>query len=123
MKTGKLFAAIVAAVFLSSGYAFASSDPSVAAYKKAADYYHKLEGSNKNVSRRQLERSLELFKAIYKKYPRAAKTPEAIFMSGQLHGDLYYRYHRKVDKQSALTIYRVLVRTYPDHSLADPRGI
>ncbi len=119
MKTAQLIAAIITAVIFSTGYAFASSDPSVAAYKKAADYYHKLEGSNKNVSRRELERSLELFKAIYKKYPRAAKTPEAIFMSGQLHGDLYNRYHRKVDKQSALTVYRVLVRTYPNHSLAD----
>lgn len=119
MKTGRLFTAVLFAVFISSGYAFATPDHSVAAYKKAADYYHKLGGANKNVSRRELERSLEMFKAIYKKYPRAAKTPEAIFMSGQLHGDLYNRYHRKVDKENALTIYRILVRSYPDNALAD----
>ncbi|MBI5638166.1 MAG: N-acetylmuramoyl-L-alanine amidase [Nitrospinae bacterium] len=119
MKISQIFAAILLAVFISSGYADAAPDRSVAAYKQAADYYHKLGGANKNVSRRELERNLEMFKAIYKKYPRGAKTPEALFMSGQLHGDLYTRYHRKVDKQNALTIYRVLVRTYPDHALAD----
>lgn len=119
MKISQIFAAILLAVFISSGYASAAPDRSAAAYKKAADYYHKLGVANKNVSRRELERNLEMFKAIYKKYPRAAKTPAALFMSGQLHGDLYTRYHRKVDKESALTIYRVLVRTYPDNPLAD----
>ncbi len=118
-KTSRIAAAILAAICLSYGYAAAAPDHSVAAYKKAADYYHRLMGAKKNVSRRELERSLEMFKAVYKKYPRAAKTPEAIFMSGQLHGDLYYRYQRKIDKENALTIYRILVRSFPDHPLAD----
>lgn len=119
MKTSKALAIIFLGIFISSSYASAAPDPSLAPYKKAAEYYHKLEGAKKNVSRRELERSLEMFKAVYKKYPRAAKTPSAIFMSGQLHGDLYARYHRKVDKESALTIYRILVRSYPDSPLAD----
>lgn len=119
MKTSKALAIIFLGIFISSSYATAAPDPSLAPYKKAANYYHKLEGGKKNVSRRELERSLEMFKAVYKKYPRAAKTPAAIFMSGQLHGDLYGRYHRKVDKESALTIYRILVRSYPDNPLAD----
>lgn len=110
---------ILLGLCLSSSYASASTDPSLAPYKKAASYYHNLVVNKKNVSRKELERSLEMFKSVYKKYPRSAKTPEAIFMSGQLHGDLYNRYHRKVDKESALTIYRILVRSYPDNPLAD----
>lgn len=119
MKTKLTVTIILLGMFISSSYAIAAIDPSLAPYKKAANYYHKLEPAKKNVGRRELERSLEMFKSVYKKYPRSAKTPEAIFMSGQLHGDLYGRYHRKVDKESALTIYRILVRSFPDNPLAD----
>lgn len=118
-NTSRVLATLLLGVLLSSGSATAAPDNSVAAYKKAADYYHKLGGAKKNAGRRELERNLEMFKAVYKKYPRAAKTPEAIFMSGQLHGDLYSRYHRRIDKENALTIYRLLVRSYPGNALAD----
>ncbi len=119
MKIVKILAIILVCFGISAGYAYSAVDNSAKEYKKAANFYHKLMGSPKKASRADLEKNLGLFKAIYKKYPRGAKTPEAIYMSGLLHGELYTRYHRNIDKDNAVTVYRMLVRTYPRSSLAD----
>ncbi len=114
----------VALVFLAvsagvAGAAGASSDKSVVAYKKAADRYRALKARGKNGSRGDLEKCLGGFKAIYSNYPRGSKTPDALYMTGHIYSELYKRYRKSVDKDNALTIYRVLVRGYPNHHLSD----
>ena len=108
-------------VFLAAcaGAAFASPDKSAVAYKKAADQYRAVKLRGKNVSRGDLEKSLGKFKEIYAKYPRGSKTPDALYMTGRIYSELYKRHRKPVDRENALTLYRVLVRGYPNHPLAD----
>ncbi|MBI3794956.1 MAG: N-acetylmuramoyl-L-alanine amidase [Nitrospinae bacterium] len=99
--------------------AAARPDKSTAMYKTAAEHYRGLKPAQKKSTRAPLEKSLAKFKEIYTKYPGGAKTPESIYMSGYIYGELYKYFHRQLDKENAVTIYRVLVRSYPNHPLAD----
>jgi len=119
MKLLKCLGFVLFFLALSAGYAIATSDSSAISYKKTADYYNRMKASNKNLTRKQLERGLKMFKEIYTKYPRGSKTPEALYMSGFIHEELFRNYHKQVDKDSAVTIYRILIRSYPNSSLAD----
>lgn len=102
-----------------AGYSYPSQDRSVDAYKKAADQFHKIKSSPKRSARGDWEKSLARFRQVYAKYPRGSKAPQALYMTGTIYSELYKRYKKKLDKDNAITIYRVFVRSYPNSSLAD----
>ncbi|MBI3581963.1 MAG: N-acetylmuramoyl-L-alanine amidase [Nitrospinae bacterium] len=114
-----VFLALFAVFAGAAAAAGASSDKSAAAYKKAADQYRALKSRGKSGSRADLEKCLGRFKAVYSNHPRGSKTPDALYMSGHIYSELYKRWRKSVDKDNALTIYRVLVRGYPNNPLSD----
>ncbi len=104
---------------LTASIAEAALDNSAKSYKKAADYYSKIVSSPKKFSRQKWEKSLNLFKDVYVKYPGGSKTSDALYMTGKVHHYLYKKYRRSSDRENAITIFRVLVRNFAKSKLAD----
>jgi N-acetylmuramoyl-L-alanine amidase len=119
MRLIKYFLLVLVLASVTADYSHASQDKSVDAYKKAADQYHKIKKSPKKTTRADLEKSLAKFKGVYTKYPGGSKSPQALYMSGSIYADLFRQYHKTVDKDNAITIYRVFVRSYQNNPLAN----
>ena len=106
-------------LIITAGSATAKADYSAAAYKKAADSYYQLIYSTKKFPRKKWMEAVNLFKKVYTENPRGKKTPEALFMTGRIYQFIYLRFGKSPDKENAVTIFRVLVRSYPFSSLSD----
>lgn len=119
MNTYKTIFAVLLATMFSASYAFPAPDRSSDAYKKAANFYNSLKNAGKKPSKAEWEKSLTRFKDVYSKYPRGSKTPEALYMSGLVNEELYKKHGSAKNKKSAVEYYRLLVRLFPESSLAD----
>lgn len=99
--------------------AFSAQGESALAYKKAADNYYLLIHSTKKFPRDEWTKAVELFKDVYTKNPKGSKTEKALFMTGRISQFMYLRFGKPSDMENAVTIFRVLVRSYPTSALAD----
>lgn len=61
---------------------------------------------------RSIQKSVELFRSIYDKYPNSDQAPVGLFMAGFVQAnDLH-------DYVAASETYKLFLKTYPDHELA-----
>ena len=115
----RVAAVVISLLLIIPGGAIAKPDRSAAAYKKAADSYFKLIYSPKKFPRDKWLESVKLFKKVYTDNPRGKKTPDALFMTGRIYQFMYLNFGKGPDRENAVTIFRVLVRSYPFSSLSD----
>jgi N-acetylmuramoyl-L-alanine amidase len=115
----RLTALGICLLIITAGGATAKTDRSAAAYKKAAESYYKLIYSPKKFPRQKWMEAVNLFKDVYINNPRGKKSPDALFMTGRIYQFMYLRFGKNPDKENAVTIFRVLVRSYPFNSLSD----
>ena len=114
-----MIALVISLLIITAGSATAKADRSPAAYKKAADFYYQLIYSPKKFPRKKWMEAVNLFKKVYIENPRGKKTPDALFMTGRIYQFIYLQFGKSPDKENAVTIFRVLVRSYPFSSLSD----
>ena len=115
----RLIAFGIGLLIITAGSATAKADRSPASYKKAADLYYQLIYSKKKFPRKKWMDAIGLFKKVYIENPRGKKTPDALFMTGRIYQFMYLQFGKSPDKENAVTIFRVLVRSYPFSSLSD----
>ena len=115
----RLIALGVGLLIITAGSATAKADRSPASYKKAADLYYQLIYSKKKFPRKKWMDAIGLFKKVYIENPRGKKTPDALFMTGRIYQFIYLQFGKSPDKENAVTIFRVLVRSYPFSSVSD----
>lgn len=119
MSRLRLIALGIGLLIVTAGTADAKADRSALAYKKAADVYYQLIYSPKKFPRKKWMEAVNLFKKVYTENPNGKKTPDALFMTGRIYQFMYLRFGKNPDKENAVTIFRVLVRSYPFNSLSD----
>lgn len=67
----------------------------------------------KNISENEsLQKSLELFKSVYDKYPNSEQAPMGLFMAG------FVQANELQDYDGATETYNTFLNAYPDHELA-----
>jgi len=67
----------------------------------------------KNIPETQsLQKSAELFRSIYEKYPQSQQAPMGLFMAGFVEANELHNFNAATDT------YNLFLKTYPDHELA-----
>jgi N-acetylmuramoyl-L-alanine amidase len=90
------------------------------AYDSAKKKLSVLNASEKQLSRRDCWLSvIESFATVYLEYPGYERSEDAVYMVGILYGRLYERSWVKKDLNKAVEAFSLLVRDYPDSTLAD----
>ena len=63
--------------------------------------------------------SIDRYEKIYKKYPKSAEAPWAMFRAAGMYVKLNNYSGRETDLDTALELYEKVTENYPDHRLAD----
>lgn len=89
-------------------------------YAKAMDSYKSLQASKKKKKyRHSWQKTISQFEVVYKKFPKSAKAPKALYIMGKLYYGLYGYSLRKDDLLQSINEYRRVVIKYPKSNLAD----
>jgi len=119
MRLFKNLPIIFISVLLTFSIVESAEDSSDMLYKKAADKYHSLLRFGKGLPRENWMESLKLFSKVYTKYPTGKKSSEALYMTGKIYKELYSRFKSGDDKENAVAIFRILIKSHSESSLAD----
>lgn len=96
-----------------------SSQP-VVLYSEAMSRYKSLQASKKKKKyRHSWQKTISQFEVVYKKFPKSAKAPKALYMMGKLYYGLYGYSLRKDDLLQSINEYRRVITKYPKSNLAD----
>ena len=83
-------------------------------FDRAEKCYTRLRQSTRKMKYRdKWQACIEKYKEVYQKDPSGPWAPAALYMSGELFGELYKRSYLKADKKEALDIYARVIRQYP----------
>jgi N-acetylmuramoyl-L-alanine amidase len=98
----------------------AVAEDGAGAYESAKKKLAALNASENQLSRRDCWLSvIESFSTVYLGYPAGERTDDAAYMVGTLYVRLYERSWVKKDLEKATEAFQLLIRDYPDSSLAD----
>ena len=89
-------------------------------YKKARDYFYRLERDRKESSRRQnWLNGVRNFRKIYLALPEGTLAPSCLYMMARMYRRMYDRFHHPLDLDEAIRSLNELTRRFPDSELAD----
>jgi N-acetylmuramoyl-L-alanine amidase len=98
----------------------AGAEDGAGAYESAKKKLAVLNGSEKQLSRRDCWLSvIESFGTVYLEYPAHEQADDAVYMVGILYGRLHERSWVRKDLEKAVEAFELLVRDYPNSTLAD----
>ncbi|MBI4620913.1 MAG: N-acetylmuramoyl-L-alanine amidase [Desulfobacterales bacterium] len=89
-------------------------------YQEAYQTFKSLEVSKaKRMSRTNWIYCAGKFENIYKKYPKASRTDDAVYMAGKVYQSLYRYSNKESDLNKAIQLYQRMIESYPESKLAD----
>ena len=89
-------------------------------YAKSMSRYKSLQASkDKKKYRHSWQKAISQFEVVYKKFPKSAEAPKALYMMGKLYYGLYGYSLLKDDLLQSINEYRRVVTKYPKSNLAD----
>ena len=89
-------------------------------YQEAYQGFKSLEISKaKRISRTNWIYCARKFENIYKKYPKASKAGDAMYMEGKVYQSLYAYSNKESDLDKAVQLYHRMIESYPESKLAD----
>jgi len=60
-----------------------------------------------------------IFENIYKKYPKASRAGDGMYMEGKVYQSLYGYSNKKSDLDKSVQLYQRMIESYPESKLAD----
>lgn len=119
--TQSLIAAMVLlAGLLLPGASRAGTPDYEADYQKARNAFYRFRGDeNKKKFRHNWQNLAGIFEKIAEKYPDSPRAPDALFTAGRLYHDLYLISRVSEDLDYSITLFRRLVKKFPQNHLAD----
>lgn len=89
-------------------------------YSEAKFYYNQLlTGGTVSTQLENWEKGAQNFRRIYLADPQSELAPACLFMLGQLHHQMFQRFHNVSDLDESISYYKDSARLFPEHRLAD----
>lgn len=93
-------------------------------YQAAREAYWSLtKDEGRRAFRHHWLRVVRRLDAVHARYPKSARAPEALYLSGEAQRELAKFSGKKADREGAVVAYRTLVEGWPSHRLADDGAV
>lgn len=89
-------------------------------YLKARECYGALKGPSANTANRaSWEHCVSLFEGVSKQFPQTERGGQALFTAGRLRAEMYGKFKKLADVDTAIAILNQFIRQYPKSTLTD----